>query len=104
MNTKTNFRQFNEDDFIEVDNQMRELTVTITLCEFRNLITELARSEQKMLQLFDENEKLKNQNKYLLQAVLKSNPELLNNISNSLDSIIDMFVSNEESEGVENGD
>jgi len=36
--TKTDTFGFNEDDFLQRDGAMQELTVKITLCEYRNLI------------------------------------------------------------------
>lgn len=39
MSLKTEYR-YNDDDFIEADGQMKELTVTISLCEYRSLIQE----------------------------------------------------------------
>lgn len=43
---KTEYGNYNVDDFIEVDGKLQELTVTITLCEYRNLITERERNEK----------------------------------------------------------
>ena len=36
MSLKTDYANFNEDDFVESSGEMKELTVTITLCEYRN--------------------------------------------------------------------
>lgn len=36
---------YNEDDFVEQDGKMVELTVTITLCEYRNMVREQAQNE-----------------------------------------------------------
>lgn len=48
MNAKTEHGNYNADDFIEIDGQLKELTVTITLCEYRNLITERTRQEREL--------------------------------------------------------
>ena len=48
MNAKTEYGNYNADDFIEIDGQLKELTVTITLCEYRNLITERTRQEREL--------------------------------------------------------
>ena len=58
-NKKTDY-SVNEDNFIEVDGQMKELTVTITLCEYRNLIGDRIYSEKFIEKLQDENEYLRN--------------------------------------------
>ena len=44
MNLKTDY-SYCEDDFVQNAEALSELTVTITLCEYRNLIREQARSE-----------------------------------------------------------
>lgn len=46
MSLKTEY-SYNEDDFMQNGNGMQELTVTITLCEYRNLIEDIAYSEIK---------------------------------------------------------
>lgn len=48
MNGKTEYGSYNTDDFIEVDGQLKELTVTITLCEYRNLVMERTRQEKTL--------------------------------------------------------
>lgn len=48
MNTKTEYGNYNEDDFIEIDGQMKELTVTITLCEYRKLVMACTRQEKSL--------------------------------------------------------
>lgn len=49
MSNKTSLRgYYNEDDFVERDGAMHELTVTITLCEYRNLIRETTRLELEL--------------------------------------------------------
>lgn len=44
---------YNDDDFAQVGDQMNELTVTITLCEYRNMVRELARNEIEIEKLKD---------------------------------------------------
>ncbi len=36
---------YNEDDFVQEDRGLRELTVEISLCEYRNLVRELTKCE-----------------------------------------------------------
>lgn len=57
MTTKTEYG-YNEDDFVEVDGAMNELTVTITLCEYRSLISEQVRAEDTITRLNEEKEEL----------------------------------------------
>ena len=58
MTLKTDY-QYNDDDFAQRNGDMQELTVTITLCEYRNLITELTHNETVIEALKKENEELK---------------------------------------------
>ena len=66
---------FNEDDFVESSGEMKELTVTITLCEYRNLIAENARYEALINQLGDKRKNLESQVKTLSEMVLYDHPE-----------------------------
>lgn len=49
---------YNEDDFIQEDHGMRELTVEISLCEYRNLIRELTKADLYIEKLQIEKEEL----------------------------------------------
>lgn len=66
--TTTEF-SYNEDDFVERDGQMQELTVEITLCEYRNLITDRIYAEQNFSKLSDEYEGLKQAVKDMVKYV-----------------------------------
>lgn len=48
MSNKTNLGYYNNDDFQEIGGALHELTVMITLCEYRNLIRETARMEREL--------------------------------------------------------
>ncbi len=61
---KTSWK-INDDDFVERDGKMQELTVTITLCEYRNLVQAVERYDIANNRLQEENEKLKAENKLL---------------------------------------
>ena len=61
MERKTEYAGcFNEDDFAQRGGALEELTVTITLCEYRNMVREQARNELQIERLQDENGKLSN--------------------------------------------
>lgn len=45
MDLKTDNICYNEDNFVEENEQMHELTVKITLGEYRNLISEITRQD-----------------------------------------------------------
>lgn len=86
MSTKTdNNYCYNEDDFIERAGEMHELTVTITLCEYRNLITENARLEAVGSRLFEENTELEKKCKNLADALAACKlPDWLKQIGRAL--------------------
>lgn len=70
MSTKTEYLNcYNEDDFVERAGEMHELTVTITLCEYRNLITDLVRLETLNKRLEGENTELVNKCERLSEAL-----------------------------------
>lgn len=75
MGNKTEY-SYNEDDFIEVDGQMKELTVTITLCEYRNLIQENAQCFRTIDSLNEEIGNLKKQVEATRKALLSNVPEM----------------------------
>lgn len=58
MSNKTKY-DYNEDNFVQVGEQLNELTVTITLEEYRNLIKEQGYSDNAIEKLQTENEGLK---------------------------------------------
>ena len=69
---KTSNGLFENDDFVEENGQLRELTVTITLSEYRELV------ESSLLQrdLIDQIDDLKEGMDYLCQLVLGAKPDL----------------------------
>lgn len=50
---------YNEDDFVQEDRGLRELTVEISLCEYRNLVRELTKCELYIEKLEIEKEDFK---------------------------------------------
>lgn len=73
---------YNEDDFVQQGETMNELTVTITLCEYRNLLQEIVRQDLTIDTKNEEIETLKEENKKLKDciAVCKM-PEWIQKIS-----------------------
>ena len=69
---KTCYGAFENDDFVEENGQLRELTVTITLSEYRELV------ESSVLQRdhIDQIDDLKEGMDYLCQLVLEAKPDL----------------------------
>lgn len=85
---------YNENDFVEKDRTLHELTVTITLAEYRDLIA----TKECLLKTRDdlqaEVDKLTEQNKSLSQAIIASNGgKLFKNIGKAIG---DAFALNEE--------
>lgn len=87
MSNKTDLNDYNEDDFIEENGELKELTVTITLCEYRSLIRELVYSDKAIEELQTQNESLRKENENLKALVLHKSPELRNKIA----EVIKMF-------------
>lgn len=69
---KTSYGVFEQDDFVEESGQLRELTVTITLSEYRELVASSIRQQDYI----DQIDGLKEGMDYLIQEVLKVNPDL----------------------------
>lgn len=80
MSLKSEFCR-NDDDFYETNGHLKELTVTITLCEYRNLITELARADEIFPKIKEENKNLKKQVEDLSKYIFASNPSIGKSLS-----------------------
>ena len=84
MNLKTDYA-YNDDDFIQCGENIDELTVTITLCEYRNLVQEQVRLDMRVEQLLEEKatleEKLKDMSKALFLCKL---PDWMKSIGNTI--------------------
>lgn len=63
---------YEQDDFVEESGQLRELTVTITLSEYRRLILSSVRQRDYIDQIDD----LKEGMDFLCQLVLEAKPDL----------------------------
>ena len=65
----------NDDNFVQEVETMKELTVTITLEEYRNLIIERTRNEEYINDLEERFKKLESQAKLMTDMVLYDHPE-----------------------------
>lgn len=88
---------YNEDDFVQNGEELKELTVTITLCEYRNLIRELSTYDAKIESTQEENKKIKEQLRSLAEIIVYKDPEIMNDVKKAIYSILGM-----KEEGVEN--
>lgn len=69
---KTSYGVFERDGFVEENGQLRELAVTITLSEYRELVASSALQRDYIDQIDDLNEAMD----FLCQLVLEHQPEL----------------------------
>lgn len=97
MSLKTEYG-YNEDDFIEQGGELKELTVTITLCEYRNLIETRIYNEKTIEILQEQNEKLKEQNNGLSALILKLNPKIVVDFANAVNGVLNLNVEQPETE------
>ncbi len=98
MSFKTEY-QYNEDNFVQ-DNGMKEITVTITLGEYRNLLQELARAELYVERLQNEKNELEEKLEVAQNAMTMAikMPERLRAIINTLASLFDDEKETEEAD------
>ena len=89
MDLKTSIDYFNEDDFVQKDGGLHELTVTITLCEYRNLISESVRNEETINRLQEEKGRLTEQSKILAELVVKNNPKFIRMVQETVRLLVD---------------
>lgn len=69
---KTSYGVFEQDDFVEESGQLRELTVTITLSEYRGLVAASVRQRDYIDQIDD----LKEGMDFLFQVIVEAKPDL----------------------------
>lgn len=74
MSLKTDYCVYT-DNFVECDGKLQELTVTITLSEYRHLVQAVERYEMANKRLQEANEKLKAEKKSLQDAMLACQEE-----------------------------
>ena len=87
MSLKTDYH-YNEDDYVERSGQLDELTVTITLCEYRNLITEQTRLDMTVDRLQEE--------KVELEKKLQAASEITRFLREQKAELIDSLVNAQE--------
>ena len=68
---KTSYGVFEKDDFVEENGQLRELTVTITLSEYRELVASSVRQQNYIDQIGDLTQAMD----FLCQLVMELDPE-----------------------------
>ena len=76
---KTSYGLFENDDFVEENGQLRELTVTITLSEYRELVASSVLQRDHIDQIDD----LKEGMDYLCQVILEAKPDLATYVINA---------------------
>ena len=86
MSLKTEYG-YNDDDFVQNGNDMQELTVTITLCEYRNLVRDLSNADTVVERLQEENKKLTEQNQTLSALIISQNPEMIQGFGKAISSL-----------------
>lgn len=87
-----------EDDYVERAGAVEELTVTITLSEYRFLIRRAAENEIKIERLANENSELEERVKTLSNAVFMKNPDLVGNVFGLIKEALGMECGTEEDE------
>jgi hypothetical protein len=71
----------NENDFVETNGGLKELTVTITLNEYRTLIQKEENNLNYIAKLEEENKRLNVQNTEYVKLILNKFPELKGKIN-----------------------
>ena len=76
---------YNEDDFVQRGEALDELTVTITLCEYRDLISENTRLDMTLVRVQEEKAELEKKLQAASEALATCKmPEWVNSIGNTL--------------------
>ena len=76
---------YNEDDFVQRGEALDELTVTITLCEYRNLISENTRLDMTLGRVQEEKAELEKKMQAASEALAACKmPEWVKSIGNTL--------------------
>lgn len=88
-NNKTEFT-YNEDNFVERDGKLQELTVEITLEEYRNLLTERVYNEKEIEALQEKNKSLEDSLKVITEMIFE-NSEIKGKISSLFESVVQLI-------------
>ena len=89
-----------EDDFVQHGETMDELTVTITLSEYRALVEDNALLRRDVPKLIEEKEALERDLKAAHEALADAAPELIRNIGKALANFGEYSEEKEENEEV----
>lgn len=102
MSIKTEYG-YNEYDFIERNGQLEELTVTITLGEYRNIIqleehleAEIYNLNERIKELCDEKEDLEERNSFLSKMFLEQHPDYTEMFTDTVGKLFDLLCGIEE--------
>ena len=76
MSLKTEYGYL-EYDFVQNGNGMQELTVTITLSEYRNLIKDITTQANTIERLIEENNRLKERSNAYEECIVSYHPEII---------------------------
>ena len=91
---------YNEDDFVQRDSILDELTVTITLCEYRNLIRAIADYEHEIDRLAEEKKALEKKVNSMSDCL--QNPGVIREVGKAIRKVADMWSRlGEEDDGQE---
>ena len=93
-----NYGAANEDDFVQNDNKMFELTVRITLHEYRTLVSKKEYLESENRQLKEEILKLQKSNESLSKIIYASNPKAAEKIFEGINSLLSSVAETESEE------
>ena len=94
MSNKTDYIEWNDEDFVQNNDTLTELTVTITLCEYRKLLIDSVLSSNKIEELEKELNNTEEAYKMILQTIFDESPEL----KNSFSAVYKHFFQKEEGE------
>lgn len=102
MSIKTEY-SYNEDDFVERNGQLEELTVTITLGEYRGLTQDVERLEAKIYslnerikELGNEKKDLEERNSFLSKMFLEQHPDYTEMFTDAVEKLFDLLCGIEE--------
>lgn len=97
MSLKTEY-SYNEDDFVQNGDEMQELTVTISLCEYRNLVKDLAYQDGVIQTLEKENERLNKAAVLYQNYIVGNHPELTEKLKEYINVFLSLGLNNQSDE------
>lgn len=103
MRLKTEYIIDNEYDYVERNGQLEELTITLTLSEYRGLIQDVERLEAKnyilnerIEELSNEKKDLEERNSFLSKMFLEQHPDYTEMFTDAVGKLFDLLCSIEE--------